>query len=512
LLIGAAVCGFAAVRPIWDVDIFWHITAGQWILEHTAFPNLDIFSFVEPIRTWVTFQWLYEVLCALVEDDFGLTGVRVFHALATASGTSLFVWFAIRYLNPLKSPSGLPLILLVLVLTALLVALYADRVRARPHVFNLIGWSLCCGLLLTSSAHRKILVGLSCLVLFIWSNLHAGGSFIFLIAALAIPVAATFVHFFPGNAQRRWTATVSSVGEGWMVWGFLLGSCLAAPNWVRGVWQAYAMMGGSEQLIEEWLPFWHYFAVGAHPLHYLSGIMPVVILPVVVWVAFRPGTKHLDVILIALACAFLPYRSARFVYYEVFALTLVLPYLPTQMLVPIRRRVGMVGAAVVALILLTTTADFHTRAQFASLSGYAQALEQDIDARRFPVEMEAPINALLGLRSTDKPLKIFCIPNWGGYLLYKHYPEIRVIADGRGNFSTDLANRIDYVYWYRHLPETASLVERIFTESGADLVVIQRTAFAPGYKPVHWQPVFRSNKGEIWIRNELTQTLSGHRL
>ncbi|MBM4371338.1 MAG: hypothetical protein FJ098_06765, partial [Deltaproteobacteria bacterium] len=65
LAAAAAVAGvlYAACffRPLWDVDVFWHIKAGQWIVEHRALPTTDIFSCVDPLRPWHTFEWGYEV-------------------------------------------------------------------------------------------------------------------------------------------------------------------------------------------------------------------------------------------------------------------------------------------------------------------------------------------------------------------------------------------------------------------------------------------------------------------
>ena len=67
-------------RPIWDIDLFWHIAAGRFFLENGGIPTTDIFSPIDPDLTWVTFQWLYQVLVYLLEQAGGWTWFEGFTA------------------------------------------------------------------------------------------------------------------------------------------------------------------------------------------------------------------------------------------------------------------------------------------------------------------------------------------------------------------------------------------------------------------------------------------------
>ena len=67
-----------AVFPqIWNVDIFWHMATGHWILESGALPSTDVFSAITPEREWHPFQWLYEVIVSILDDSFGLGSLRL---------------------------------------------------------------------------------------------------------------------------------------------------------------------------------------------------------------------------------------------------------------------------------------------------------------------------------------------------------------------------------------------------------------------------------------------------
>ena len=41
-----------------DPDTLWQITIGQWILDHRAVPETDIYSFTMAGQSWISTQWL----------------------------------------------------------------------------------------------------------------------------------------------------------------------------------------------------------------------------------------------------------------------------------------------------------------------------------------------------------------------------------------------------------------------------------------------------------------------
>lgn len=515
-LLLAIALGLFGGRPVWDVDIFWHIAAGNWIINNLAFPHIDIFSYTEPAATWVTFQWGYEVLVALVDRTAGLAGVRVFHALATSAAFAAFAYFSysLAVLARSKGTSRLVPALAATLAVAVLFVLYADRVRARPHIFNLLFWSLLAITLFGKqfSYRARLFVGAS--LMFVWSNIHAGGSFVFLIAALSIPVASTLLLVTRKSPlAARWSTSYPSSARSWGLWGALALACCLAPNWLGGVWQAYAMLGGSEGLIEEWLPFWHYFEISVHPVHYACALAPLVGLALLGAACARTlrsdngdGTAayrlRLETVFLCLGLAFLPFRSARFVFYVAFVFVFVHPPLAAlfRKLAPKWRRLGASVASAAVLALFAGGVHFHTYAQFGSIERFSRALSADIDERRFPTEMVAPLEVIHERTGRDGPLRLFCLPNWGGYLLYKLYPRVRVLADGRGNFTPRTGKSLEFIYYYRHEGRYSAAVEQIYNDSGANVLVVQRPAFFPGYQPRNWHRVFASMKGEIWVR------------
>lgn len=60
-----------------DADTGWHIRTGDWILQRGSVPAVDVFSFSRPGEPWFAWEWLSDVLPALVHRHWGLAGVAV---------------------------------------------------------------------------------------------------------------------------------------------------------------------------------------------------------------------------------------------------------------------------------------------------------------------------------------------------------------------------------------------------------------------------------------------------
>src|ERR1700687_2152549 len=80
-----AIPVIATVRAITDLDIWWHLRVGQWIVENNAVPTSDHFALPTANTPWVAYSWLFEVLVYWLFQQFGLLGLigyRVILSLA----------------------------------------------------------------------------------------------------------------------------------------------------------------------------------------------------------------------------------------------------------------------------------------------------------------------------------------------------------------------------------------------------------------------------------------------
>jgi len=119
-----ALLVLAGDKLLIDPDTQWQITVGQWILDHRAVPESDVFSFTMRGQPWISTQWLAQVAYAKVYAWFGWSGPVVLAAAASAATFALLA----RYLSRTLSETAV----LVFVLAAF--ALTAPHILARPHV------------------------------------------------------------------------------------------------------------------------------------------------------------------------------------------------------------------------------------------------------------------------------------------------------------------------------------------------------------------------------------------
>jgi hypothetical protein len=499
LCLGAAAALFAS-RPIWNIDLFWHMAAGEHILTHGALPTHDIFSAITPERSWVTFQWGYEVLVHLLDMVGGLGAVRALHAGVIVSALALMWWGCRRRLNMGPWVS--------LALTLLLLVLFGDRIRARPHVFNLLGWVIALPWLVRGPAalDRRACLGVA-VTLLCWANLHAGGALLFLIAAGTLPAGALIsraLHREGAAEEVRLTAT-------W--YAAALVPALASPLFVRGNIQALTTFSDHEGVIGEWQPSWHFLSlVSGGSLttsglsHLLCGVAPSLVGALLVWALWRErgrddATSLLPPwrALLVLALVVLGHRSVRFVYVAAFALIALAPVLRDALSLSVNahRR----GLATATLALLFAAYGFNISAQVGSVAAAAERAFSGphLDTRRYPIA------AADFLASTGFEGHIFSQTNWGGYLRWRLGPGVRVIADGRANFSAEVGADLAYVYDRSNLDATDAGPRReaIYGRYDVDIIVHQHPVWPQGYAPGHgdFLRIFGDQRGEVWLRN-----------
>ena len=76
----------------WDQDIWWHLRAGQWIVEHGALPATDPFSQYGQGKSWIAYSWLFEVIAHGAHAWLGLRGLVMLSAvLGLLIAASLYV-------------------------------------------------------------------------------------------------------------------------------------------------------------------------------------------------------------------------------------------------------------------------------------------------------------------------------------------------------------------------------------------------------------------------------------
>ncbi|HJV64140.1 MAG TPA: hypothetical protein VJ550_00255 [Geomonas sp.] len=176
---------FEKSRLLGDCDTGYHIRAGEYILRTRSVPTFDIFSYHSPPLPWTAHEWLSEVIMAVIQSRFGLTGVDAFFAALLALTTALLFKILRRHQTD---------ILLSSLVTVAALGAFQIHWLARPHIFSFLLMVIYHYLL--ESWQRDDFNRLYLLppMMLVWVNLHGGylGGFLLLGAYLAGTAAGPF--------------------------------------------------------------------------------------------------------------------------------------------------------------------------------------------------------------------------------------------------------------------------------------------------------------------------------
>jgi hypothetical protein len=487
-----AVCYLVvSLQPIWDVDIFWHVKAGEWIVANGKLPETDIFSAADPSRPWHTFQWLYEVLVYALDSAGGLTAVRVAHALVIVCAFQWFLWFFWTRRSPLHG----------LVAFGVVAVAFADRVRTRPDAFNLLFTGLLLPVLFAGRTRTRHVVGASALVA-VWCNVHGGGALLAPVL-LAARAGALWIDRFlrdaePGRLRRSLTAAVPDL----VLLAVPSVTMLVMPGFLPGVVQSFQMLEPSEKFIPEWMTTYEFlFKHAATPHEVLAALLPISGLLVLLAVAFvrswRDGwtLRAFPMLAIALAMptVFLSLEHVRFLWLG------AVPWLTLLWLldVPQRTRFARVARAsalaVAALALVALNLYYHVHDHGYGPVPAVKSIADDVDPAEFPIGAGDFIEAS-GLQGG-----ILNHAAWGGYLLYRCWPRCTVLTDGRGNFS-DIETFSLMAMQLAGVRRDA--INHAWRQVGFDIVVHPSPFPVMDYSRFDWVLVYRDQSSWVFVRND----------
>ena len=148
-----------------DPDFGWHLSSGQYILQHGV-PYHDIYTYTASDFPWIHHEWLADVFHALVYQVSGYFGLALLHGLLwtsafmlltrlTASRLRFITFIAVLAVLPFTGVRALTWsVFLSAVLIVLVAKSYHTRVRVLIPVF----------MLLWANMHGSFVLGLAYLV------------------------------------------------------------------------------------------------------------------------------------------------------------------------------------------------------------------------------------------------------------------------------------------------------------------------------------------------------------
>lgn len=412
----AGVGGWTALLA--DGDTGWHIRAGEYILDHHAVPRHDLFSYSKPGETWFAWEWLSDILYAVLFRAGGLKAIVLFSGALIA----LFAVVLLRYAL-WRGANALP----ALLFTLLAIGAASMHFLARPHLFTLLLAPVSLWILEADRRRPGRMVWILIPLTAIWTNLHGG--FVIFLACLAILAAGTWIESrwgWPGPPARRYVALLAGCAAASLLnpYGFQLHAHILSylrSDWIRNLIQEFQA------------PTFRTEAELQYEILLLAGLLLAGSL-------LRSGRLVEALWLLLLAHASLaslrhaPLFAAvagPLLASEVSAWWDGMPRLNPGAALQVFRQLGrdlrpaFGWTSACGIIVIAALAFLDAPLHWP----------RDFPATTFPVAMAERHAELLATR------RVFTTDQWGDYLIYRFYPGERVFIDGRSDFYGETLGR-----------------------------------------------------------------------
>jgi len=408
-----------------DGDLGRHITLGRIILEREEIPTIDEFSHTRRGNPFSPHEWIAEVIFALAYNWFGLSGVVVF------CGALLGLVFWLLTYRVLLITRSTPITLILVV-----IGLAASRIHwlARPHIFTFLFLLLLVELLQSGMRFRWKVIFYSLLQL-LWVNTH--GAFVSGLVVLGVFIAGDILQSLVREHRNVITRQVIEYLV-LMLLGLLIS--LINPDGIN-IWITIFGFLSNRYLVSHTAEY-------QPPILYQTGVIPFTILLVLslVCIIFTWNKLSFHKLLLLVLFGFFGITSGRNI--PLFIL-LALPIL-AEGFSPFFPRFRMQLDAQLSLNEHENTVNHNPVIYLVFLfvlsfafGGLVYKILPGLSDRNIHSPEKFPVAAVEWLQSHPQKGNVFNEFMWGGYLLFKAYPNIPVFIDGQTDFYGEALTR-DY--------------------------------------------------------------------
>lgn len=482
-----------AARISMDTDTWWHLRAGQWIVEHQSVPRVDPFSYTRSGQPWQYPGWLVEVPMYAIYQLFGPGGLNLWTAVMVTLAF-IFVWHTL---------SGGPLLrAFVIVLAAATSGVYW---AARPYLVTFLLAAVYLWILEGFRWQRdtkavKRLWWLPVLMV-PWANSHGG---------FAVGFILWGVYFF--NDLIKWLMasmkkeppSSTPDGEGSSGTGInsvknrtarlaLVGLLMIAAvciNPYGPVMLLYPFKTVGIASLQEYIQEWqspNFHSISVQPFAWL------IILTLGIVGASRKRLALTD-FLLAAGFAYMGLLAGR----NIALFGLVAPMVLTRHAEPLARalqkRLGLHISYHLPPNRLQSILNYSILIILIAAVVAKVWLVYPASVNEKVFEDNLPVKAVEFLKADHLPGRLFSTYNWGGYLLWA-LPEYPVFVDGR----TDLYNDFVIEEWLK-VARGEDGWQKILNHYGVNLILVEKNSILDKIlkDSFDWNEVYQDTKAVLY--------------
>lgn len=396
---------FCSLKPLPPADLWWQLSLGRYISTVGAVLKTNIFSYAAANFPVTDHEWLAELIFYKLYSIGGLGLLYIFKSCLIL-GSFLFIYLIVRR-------RGVQPWIAAVALTIAAFCAHLDYFGdIRPYIFTYFFFALTLYLL----DSRK---GAFCLlpILWIWANTHAGYILFFILLILSLLIkCVAFISKSEGTGLQKFSKCISS--EKLKLATLLLAPfiVLLNPYGVKLLLYPFSFTLGTvfKQNINEWAPP-HLFS---HELYFLIYFIFVTLLTVLSFKQLKPFEW-----ILLLFFSILPFTAVRHITLYSFVGAYISACALNSLIKKWNLKYLPIAIPCCLILLFSFLISFNA-------NNYNPA-HLSMERKLFPYYAVDFIlkNHLKG--------NIFHQYGWGGYLLWKLYPndpeQYKVFIDGRAN-------------------------------------------------------------------------------
>jgi hypothetical protein len=462
-----------AVRVPADTDTWWHLRSGQYILETHTIPTTDPFSHTRGGQAWIDHGWLAQVFWYSLFALGGWTGLSLGLAALVTCAFGL-MWQV--------TPGNLYIRAFSLILGAITSAVIWV---ARPQMVSFLLAGLVLLLLEGYKRAGRRWVYAMPLITMLWANVHGG-------YAIAFMLMAAYVM---GETFNRLTGHNDDPVLSWRQIGTLMGVAAASFAVVAinpHGWQMWTYpfrtvgIGALRDYIQEW----------RSPNFHLTMTWPFVVMLMLILAAMgRAGRRSdwTDLALVGMWGGWSLFAARNIGIFGLVTTPALARYadaawghhLPAMAKSSTNHRLALVRLNWLLLGLLILAALVKISTALAP-SAIAQVEERTL-----------PYGAVRFIQTEDPPGPMFNSYNWGGYLIFKLWPQYPVYIDGRTDLYDDA-----FIRRYLNMMVAGNGWEQNLDDDGINLVLIESESTLAKFlrQDPAWEEVYQDEMAAVFIR------------
>lgn len=484
-----------------DPDIWLHLKTGEYIVQHKAVPQTDIFSSTIANKGWIDHSWLVQVIFYLV-FHFGGADNLIFLSAIIVTFAFLFLFFA-AYTHRKYLVVYVSMLFLAIISTKL-------RFNIRPENFSILFFAIY--LLILSKQSRKSWIFLLPLVQVFWVNSH--GFFILgplMVGVFILAERLKRANFLPWEWSKTDLLDKKSYTN--LIWVFFMVclACLINPYGYRGalypLWITFNSLTKTSifyKYIDELLPTWVYFKT-TYPYYIFMALS----LAVFALNFRRINLSYLVLWLIFLGISFKVNRNIIFFNFFAFIVTAnglaksadnnkykLIADLPEK-----QRRL-LLNILKLAILAILITWSFKGNCSILSKRYYIFEENRSKSALLGINEKAYPVKAADFILKNDLPDNLFNFFNHGSYLIYRFYPKKKVFIDGR----TEMYGDSFFKNYQRILNGDNSSIKKAFGLYNINTVLISEAGsheelYTYFFNNPGWALVYLDENSLIFLKN-----------